>query len=498
MRPPEVRAMFEDEEVVDCFAGGGGASLGIEWAIGRSPDIAVNHDPQAVAMHAANHPATRHLVCDVREVRPRDVCRRRVAFAWFSPDCTYHSKARGGKPYRNRKEARCRRGLAHVVITWAREVRPGVIFLENVEEFQDWGPLDLDGKPIPEKAGLSFRIWLGKLKALGYQVEMRELRACDYGAPTTRKRLFIIARCDGRPIVWPQPTHGPGRSQPHRAAAECIQWELPTRSIFDRKEPLADKTLLRIARGVMRYVVEAAEPFIVSYYRTGTARRLTEPLPTATTRDRFGLVGATLIHSGNGEREGQAPRVYDITRPLGTIMAQGQKHALISAFLAKHYGGGPTKATGSSLADPIGTITTQDHHGRVDVVAAREGDPARVRAFLTKFYGTSTGQPLQLPLGTVTAKGWKHGLVTVHGEQYQIVDIGHRMLQPRELYRGQGFPDSYVIDGIVAEVVTKTGKRARKLLTKTDQIRMCGNSVAPWMAYALVRANVVAMEALAA
>lgn len=492
MRPPEVRAMFEDELVIDCFAGGGGASLGIEWAIGRSPDVAVNHDPEAIAMHVANHPKTRHLLTDVREVSPRSVCGgRRVAFAWFSPDCTFFSKSRGAKPFRDRNAARRRRGLANVVITWAREVKPRVIFLENVEEFQDWGPLDLDGRPIPDKAGLSFRVWLGKLKAQGYEVEMRELRACDYGAPTSRKRLFIIARRDGLPIVWPEPTHGPGRSMPHRAAAECIQWEHPTRSIFGRERPLADNTLARIARGVQRFVIEAAEPFIVPVSHSGDTRvhGIHEPIRTITASSRapFALVGATLIHSGNGERPGQAPRCYDLRRPLGTVMAQGQKHALIAAALVKHYGG--HEGPGQALTAPLSTITTQDHHALVAVEGGGQRVP-EVLAFLTKYYGTSTGQPLQLPLGTVTTRD-RFGLVTVAGDRFAIADIGHRMLRPRELFRGQGFPDTYRIDDVVAEVVTKTGKRARRLLTQTAQIHMCGNSVPPWMSYALVRANVV-------
>ena len=492
--------MFEDELVVDCFAGGGGASLGIEWAIGRSPDVAVNHDPAAIAMHVANHPKTRHLLTDVREISPRAVCGgRRVAFAWFSPDCTFFSKSRGAKPFRDRNAARRRRGLAHVVITWAREVKPRVIFLENVEEFADWGPLDADGKPIPEKAGLSFRIWLGKLKAQGYEVEMRELRACDYGAPTSRKRLFIIARCDGLPIVWPEPTHGPGRPLPHRAAAECIQWEIPTRSIFGRDRPLKPNTLARIARGVQKFVIEADEPFIVPVSHSGDSRvhGIREPMRTITASSRapLALVGATLIHSGNGERKGQAPRVYDITKPLGTVMAQGQKHALIAAALVKHYGG--HEGPGRSLSEPLSTITTQDHHGLVTVAGGADRRP-EVKAFLTKYYGTSTGQPLQLPLATVTAGGWKHGLVTVEGDQYEVADIGHRMLRPRELFRGQGFPDTYRIDDVVVDLVTKKGKRGQRLLTQTAQIHACGNSVPPWMAYALVSANVVDARRLVA
>jgi DNA (cytosine-5)-methyltransferase 1 len=264
---------LHDELVVDNFAGGGGASLGIEWALGRSPDIAVNHDPEAIAMHEANHPNTRHICGNVWDVNPKGVTNgRRVGLAWFSPDCTFHSKARGAKPFRDPKSAKGRRGLAWVVTRWARAVKPRVCVVENVEELQDWGPLDANGRPDPERAGLTFRRWVGQLRACGYEVEWRELRACDFGAPTIRKRLFVIARCDGKPIVWPEPTHGPGRAKPWRTAAECIEWSLPCPSIFLTREegkaigvkrPLVEKTLARIARGVRRFVLEAPTPFIV-------------------------------------------------------------------------------------------------------------------------------------------------------------------------------------------------------------------------------------------
>ncbi|MDE1901479.1 MAG: DNA cytosine methyltransferase [Alphaproteobacteria bacterium] len=251
--------------IVDNFAGGGGASTGIEMGLGCSIDIAINHDDEAVAMHTANHPGAEHLCQSVWRADPRDVTKGRpVSLAWFSPDCKHFSKAKGGKPVEKHI-----RDLAWVVVHWAKLVRPAVIMLENVEEFKDWGPLTSteDGKliPCPLRKGFTFRRWCGELKKLGYKIEYRELRACDYGAPTIRKRLFLIARCDGKPIVWPAPTHGPGLI-PYRTAADCIDWSIPCPSIFERKRPLAEATLRRIAKGIFRYVIDAPKPFIVQYH----------------------------------------------------------------------------------------------------------------------------------------------------------------------------------------------------------------------------------------
>lgn len=476
---------------VDNFAGGGGASTGIEMALGRSPDIAVNHDPEAVAMHAANHPGARHLCGNVWDVDPRAVTGGRpVGLAWFSPDCTFHSKARGGKPFRDPRSAKGRRGLAWVVTRWARAVRPRVIILENVEEFQDWGPLLDDGTPCPLRRGLTFRRWMAQLRNLGYAVELRQLRACDYGAPTIRKRLFVIARCDGRPIVWPEPTHGPGRL-PFRTAAECIDWSIPCPSIFERSRPLADKTLARIARGLQRFVLDAAEPFIIPLTHAGDLRGhgLSEPMRTVTgaQRGEMALISPTLIQTGYGERPGQVPRVPGLHAPLGTIMAGGCKHALVSAFLARHYGersGG--EVGGIEMGRPLSTVTVRDHH-------------SLVAAHLLQLRGSARGgRSLDAPVPTVTAGGTHlaevralltrfgggdgAALVRVGGELYEVADVGMRMLAPRELFRAQGFADSYVIDPEV------DGAR----LSKTSQIRMCGNSVCPPVAQALVEANVTA------
>lgn len=423
------------ELVVDNFAGGGGASTGIERALGRPIDIAINHDPEALAMHQANHPETLHLCESVFAVNPVEITGNRpVGLAWFSPDCTHHSKAKGGKPRSSK-----RRGLAWVAVRWAKRVLPRVIMLENVEEFEDWGPLTAEGHPCPLRKGQTFLQFVGQLDRLGYRVEWRELRASDYGAPTIRKRLFMVARRDGLPIVWPEPTHGHGL-QPLRTAAECIDWSIPCPSIFDRAKPLAEATCRRIATGIMRFVVNNGQPFIIA-----------------------------IDHQSSGPGLS-----YSMGKPITTITTEN-RHALVTAFLAKHYGG----VVGITADKPLGTITTQDHHSPVLVTLGREHRP-EVRAFLVKYYSTG-GQwnDLNDPLHTVPTRD-RIGLVMVQGEPYQIVDIGLRMLQPHELARGQGFPADYVLDAPLAN-----GKR----LTKTAQVRMIGNSVCPDVAEALVRAN---------
>lgn len=466
MLSPQYILPIASELVVDLFAGGGGASTGIEQAIGRHVDIAVNHDPAAVALHQANHPQTQHFVSDVFEVDPVTVTGGQpVGLLWASPDCKHFSKAKGGKPVSKKI-----RGLAWVVVKWARLVRPRVICLENVEEFQTWGPLAHDGRPCPQRKGSTFQRWVGQLRSLGYTVEWRELRACDYGAPTIRKRLFLVARRDGQPIHWPAPTHAqrPARGsglKPWRTAAECIDWALPCPSIFDRQRPLAEATLRRIAHGVRRYVLEAAQPFVVRIGHTGhgdggKARSAAAPLSTITSKAEHCLAVPTLVQAGYGERPGQAPRVPGLDKPLGTAVGSN-KHALVAAFLAKHYGG----VVGTSMRSPTGTVTTVDHH-------------SLVQAFLIRYFGSDQDPRLTGPLHTVTTKH-RDALVTVHGQCYAIADIGMRMLQPRELYRAQGFPDTYVID---------RGADGRQL-TKAEQVRMCGNSVCPPIAAALVRAN---------
>jgi DNA (cytosine-5)-methyltransferase 1 len=520
VKAPAIRAFLGDVIIADNFAGGGGASTGIASAIGRAPDIAINHDPEAIAMHRANHPETTHYLESVWDIDPVKACGgKRVALAWFSPDCKHHSKAKGGKP----REQKIR-GLAWVAVRWAHAVAPDVIALENVEEFRDWGPLFKRGrnagKPDPKRKGQTFRAFVRKLERLGYVVEHRLLRACDYGAPTKRRRLFLVARRDGRPIVWPAPTHGPDRAQPYRTAAECIDWSIACPSIFDRERPLADKTMARIARGIRKFVLESAQPFVIPVNHGGVGRRdhrvhaIDEPLPTITAGSRGAHAVAVpyLVHRSNGERPGQAPRIYDVEAPLGTVVAQGQKHALCTAFLAKHYGDRPTGgwAGGSAIDQSFDTITTRDHHALVaahlikfagtseahlDASAHGVDEPtptitaggwklAQVLAFLVRYNGTGDAEATTEPLGTLTTKD-RYGLVTVTvgGEEYVIVDIGMRMLTPRELYRAQGFPDDYEI--------APTGPNG-KPLSKTAQIRMCGNSVCPPIAAAVVRAQLEA------
>lgn len=461
---PQLRlgAWVERELVVDLFAGGGGASEGIARALGRHPDIAINHDPAAVAMHAANHPTTTHYCESVFKVQPRDaVGGRPVGLLWLSPDCTHFSKSKGGKPRKKKI-----RGLAWVAVRWARDVAPRVICLENVEEFADWGPLGPDNLPDRARAGKTFRAFCSKLRRYGYEVEHRILVAADYGAPTTRKRLFLVARRDGQPISWPEPTHGKGRARPWRTAAEVIDWSIPCPSIFGRTKPLADATLRRIVAGVRRYILGAARPFLVKFYGTSTAAPLDAPLHTVTAGGwKFGLAAPTLVQTGYGEREGQAPRALDLGRPLGTVVAGGAKHGLVAAMLTKHYGG----VVGHELTRPAGTITTQDHHALT--VARLEAEPVdRARDVAALL-----GEPAPVSL-------------VVDGDRYVLADLGMRMLAPRELFRAQGFGDHYVIDPLFEG----------KPLTKTAQIAKAGNSVPPPMSEAIVRANVRERGAVAA
>jgi DNA (cytosine-5)-methyltransferase 1 len=490
--------------IVDLFAGGGGASLGIQWALGRSPDLAVNHDHHAIQMHAANHPTTLHEEASVWEIRPRQACGGRdVDLLWLSPDCRHFSRAKGAAPVSPKV-----RTLARVAIPWARQVRPRMIFLENVAEFTTWGPL-VDGRPDPRRAGSYFHRWVRDLTREGYAVDWRVLNAADFGAPTSRKRLFLVARADGVAPVWPEPTHGPGRPHPWRTAAECIDWSIPVPSIFDRPKPLAEMTQRRIAAGLVRFVLEG-KPFILTNTTGHAPSSVDAPLPTVTTGNHHYLV-APFVSKFYGTATGQR-----CEEPLSTVTGQGGHHALCMAWVAKHYGG----VIGHQMEMPLGTVTAVDHHSLCVATAAPEGYPFGVAAgygdrdgqtsrvmdlgkplgtvvaggiqhaigmarpgdetpdhlvaWITKYYGTGgAGSDLQLPLPTITTVD-RMALVVARLRELRIVDIGMRMLQPRELARAQGFPDSYLLPG-----------------TKTQQVHRIGNSVSPYPAAALVRANAI-------
>ncbi len=491
--------------VVDNFAGGGGASLGIEKALGRPVDIAVNHDPEAVAMHRLNHPATIHHLQDVWSVDPADIARRGpISLAWFSPDCTHFSVAKGAAPVR--PEQRRSRDLAWVIILWARKARPAVIMLENVQEFMGWGPLLPNGKPDKSREGETFRSWLAALAAEGYSFEWRKLRGCDYGSPTLRTRFFLIARRDGLPIAWPEPTHGPGL-RPHRVAADCMDWTIPVHSIFlsrgqarkaGVRRPLAAKTLARIARGIRRYVLDAAQPFIIPVTHAGDRRThsITEPLRTITTANRgeLAVVAAHMAQHNTGMTG------HSCAEPVSTIVSRGSNQALVTSLLTREFGA----STGQAVDAPMPTVMprgggktslvsaclTHLHHSNtnggsgdlrrpVNTILAQGQHKALVTAFLAKYYGTNTGSDLHDPCPTATTRA-RFGLVTIDAVDYQLTDIGMRMLAARELYRAQGFPDTYRI------AFEFNGKP----LTKEAQIRMCGNSVCPDVAQALVAANV--------
>jgi DNA (cytosine-5)-methyltransferase 1 len=660
------------ELIIDNFAGGGGTSTGLEAAFGRPVDIAINHDPEALAMHAINHPHTKHLCESVWDVDPIKVTNNQpVGLVWLSPDCKHFSKAKGGKPVEKKI-----RGLAWVTLRWAAKCKPRVIMLENVEEFRTWGPLKrvvVGGEevwlPDPAKKGKTFESFARQLEGHGYKVEFRELRASDHATPTIRKRLFMVARRDGLPIRWPTATHGApdspgvraGKLQPHRTAAECIDWSLPCPSIFGRKRPLADATLRRIAKGIMRYVVDAADPFIVGaggpayagkpaatdqpigtlttenhravvmpsivpvthqggvrsesvhepfrtitgaqrgekalasaylspYYsdkRPADARGTTpdEPIKTITTENRHALVTAFLNEHANASNQ----RVMPANEPLRTICAQvkgghfsmvsaalvgvggraGDSRpraadeptatitakadtALVTAFMAQHNkersgvkagrpidvpistltasgsqqsvvvahiqrdmgksighaagaplatvtagGGGKSALVSSHLVKLRGTSTAAGANEPLHTISAGGQHHAEVRAFLLKYYGTDQDPRLAEPLHTVTTKD-RYGLVTIQGQDYEIIDIGLRMLAPHELYRAQGFPAGYIIDEIPDPArLFVDGRQVegdplalpRVPLTKSAQVRMCGNSVCPPLSEALIRAN---------
>ena len=489
---PDLPKVEPEGLVVVLFCGGAGSSYGIELATGRAPDFAVNHAESAIAMHMANHPATRHFKGDAWHARPFSVTRgRHVSILWLSPTCIHFSQAKGG-PLRDAKE----RALAWTALPWAREAQPDWIFLENVKPFVTWGRLKPNGKIDPKYKGHTFKTFIGKLRALGYHVEWRNLRGCDYGAPTTRDRFFLIANRIGAPIVWPETTHGPGK-MPYRTAAECIDWTVPGKSIFTRKKALKPPTLRRIARA-LHVPVLSGEPYIV---------------PSANDN---AVEAGTLIQTSYGERKTQAPRIFDLREPLTTVVAGGVKHAVITATLVKNFGGNGNGGDGVGMGEPLGTITTQDHH-------------SLVTATLVQYNGTSNERDIKEPLGTVTTRdrfglvqaivarvdaehgvsakrrkqirdllalgdGDPSGIVTIDGEQWVIVDVTFRMLTPRELATAMGLPPTFVLDPFF-EFVTRKGKKVWRRLNQGEQVKCIGNMVVPQIVDRLVRANVRARVA---
>lgn len=523
-----VQLSFTEEIFVDNFAGGGGASTGIELAIGRPVTIAINHDPDAIAMHKANHPYTEHYQESVWDIDPKQVCRGRpVALAWFSPDCKHFSRAKGGKPV-----DKTIRGLAWVAVRWARYVHPRVIMLENVPEFQTWGPLGKDNKPIKSRSGETFRKFIRHLQKEGYEVKWQELRACDYGAPTIRKRFFLVARCDGRPIIFPKPTHGTDKGLlPYHTAAECIDWSIPCKPIFGRKKPLADATLRRIVKGLDKFTIKSAEPYIMvnnsqntpcgmhepvrtvttgnrnflttphisKYYSGITGAPITSPMPTVTAIDHNSLAASQLIQYHSETAHSEA-RGQSLTDPLMTVDSS-PRYGLTSAHIVKYYSGDHYSSANAplhtittkdrnaiaeshlcvlrknmdckSLREPLPTITTSAGHFAqitTKIVKYKRGEPlghwAEVRELLNKYceYKLAEDELLLLQIG---------------GDDYYIDDIGLRMLEPRELYKAQGFPEDYIID------TDCNGKS----YPRDKQVARCGNAVPPPFAEALVRSN---------
>lgn len=513
--------------IIDCFAGGGGASVGIEMALGRQVDIAINHDPQAIRMHQTNHPQTLHLTEDIFKVNlEKYVAGRHVALMWASPDCTSHSKAKGGQP---RKQGL--RILPWAVYKHAKKILPDVIIMENVEEIQQWGPLDESGRPIPEQKGEEYQKFINSMKSLGYDFGSRELVAADYGAPTTRKRWYAIFRRDGRPIVWPEPTHsktGEDGRKKWVPVSSVLDFSDFGKSIFGRKKPLAENTLRRTARGLEKFVFNNPEPFVIKVTHKydqfrghsiheplqtitskndsalvtpviapfvdkayggnyqGPGSSVKNPLPTITTVDHNRLITPFLIQY-HSETTKKGVRGQQVTDPIQTIDTSN-RYGLVIAFLEKFYKTG----IGQSLAEPIHTITTSPgHFGQVSVLAVDwkqltaagvDEETARkatwVSEFIMEYYGTGTGQSLKDPLHTIVTKD-RFALITVLGNEYAILDIFLRMLTPEELKLAQGFPRDYIIDR----------DYNWQKYPVCEQVKRIGNSVVPIMAKALVSAN---------
>ncbi|WP_040440312.1 DNA cytosine methyltransferase [Algicola sagamiensis] len=533
--------MFDNELVVDNFAGGGGASTGIELGLNRYVDIAINHDPDAIEMHKLNHPETRHYCESIWDVDPVEACSGRpVGLLWNSPDCRHFSRAKGAVPVDKNI-----RGLAWCVINWASQVPVRILMLENVIEFTTWGPI-IDGVPCKKRQGETFdgfikalttglpvehpaykdiynalfrccynikrklRIYKSIKHGLNYDVDWKIISACDFGAPTIRKRLFLIGRNDGQEIIWPEATHGDNGKLPYKTAADIIDWSIPVKSIFNRKRPLAENTLKRIAKGLEKFVFngkpfivpkECSTPFLTEHANASSQRNMPidEPLRTICAQVKgghFALV-TPIINRQFGQSESNP-----VTEGLGSITVGDQDNSdIVSNHITKHY----TGVSGADICKPHHTVTQNDHnalvtshmvklrgtnlgHGTdepVHTISAGGLHIGEVRAFMIKYYGTNYGHSCDQPLQTITSKH-RFGLVTVEGEDYQIVDIGMRMLEPHELFAAQGFPGDYKF----------THDNSGKRISKAKQVARCGNAVCPPVAQALVEANFPALNKL--
>lgn len=561
MQRPQLALPFPGELIIDNFAGGGGTSTGLEAAFGRPVDIAINHDPEALAMHALNHPYTKHLCESVWDIDPIEVTGSRpVGLVWLSPDCKHFSKAKGGTPV-----SKHIRGLAWVGMRWVALTKPRVLMLENVEEFQTWGPVIVgaDGNlyPDPAKKGKTFESFVRQLRQHGYKVDWRELRACDNGAPTIRKRLFLVARRDGLPIIWPEATHGDPTSRevlagmlaPYRTAAECIDFGLPATSIFDRPKPLASNTRRRVAKGLWRHVLSSARPFIVTNTSGHTGAAADQPLPTVTTGNHHMLgqpVMTPFLAGAGGPSYSGKPT--SANQPMGTLTTENHRAVVMPAlapFLTEHANASNQRTMPADA--PLRTVCAQanggfyDGDGRpasapISKITASGSNQRLVTAYLVQYYsegGQDSG--CAKPMPTVTTKA-RMGLVqsvqvpaealspehrekaracaallhehlpelfpeaadlvlmSYGGIWWVLVDITLRMLKPRELYRAQSFPGDYIIHEIPdPKLLFKDGVQVpgdprlipRIPLSITAQVRMCGNSVSPAQAEALVRAN---------
>lgn len=568
-----MRTIYQDrifnELIIDNFAGGGGASVGIELATGRPVDIAINHDPDAIAMHSVNHPYTTHYQEDVFAIDPEKVtCGRPVGIAWFSPDCKHFSRAKGNKPVEHKI-----RGLSWVILKWAMSgVAPRCIFMENVEEIQTWGPLlqDVDGKfrPDPVRSGETFKAFIGMLSdgvatdcpalieaceflkiergsgqekrlinGLGYKVEYKVLRACDYGAPTIRKRFYLVARNDGKPIVFPEATHGKGKGlKPYRTAAECIDWSIPCPSIFERKKPLVKNTLRRVARGLDKFVIKNPKPYILEMnfdndfqnidkpMSTQTAvnkhfvvtptlvecshkngpgvHNVKEPLNTVTGKACFGLSTPYIVPIGYGENKGQSPRVNSVEAPMSTVVSSCKQY-ITTPFLSMYYGGADHA---SKMDGPLPTVTTLPRHyvcasnlcvlrknmdGKpltepMPTLTTSAGHFAEIRTYLLPVDSTQNlyhWNEVRRLLNEYA--GYSIGedeilIIEINGVPYFVGDIGMRMLKAEELKLAQGFPVDYIID-----IERHIGKK----YSEAKQIARLGNAVCPPVATALIRAN---------